>query len=65
MNESICKRDNGGAVVNFELEINATKAEVFALLTTNAGLAKWFNELEVGELGADGYLLFVMTLKKK
>lgn len=40
MNESICKRDNGGAVVNFELEINATKAEVFALLTTNAGLAK-------------------------
>lgn len=65
MNESICKRDNGGAVVNFELEINATKAEVFALLTTNAGLAKWFNELEVGELGADGYLLFVMTPEEK
>ncbi|EMO8754847.1 SRPBCC family protein [Listeria monocytogenes] len=65
MNESICKRDNGGAVVNFELEINATKAEVFALLTTNAGLAKWFNELEVGELGADGYLLSVMTPEEK
>lgn len=65
MNELICKRDNDGAVVNFELEISATKADVFALLTTNEGLAKWFNELEIGELGASGHLLFIMTPEEK
>ncbi|MBC6116833.1 SRPBCC family protein [Listeria innocua] len=65
MNELICKRDNDGAVVNFELEISATKADVFALLTTNEGLAKWFNELEIGELGATGHLLFIMTPEEK
>ncbi|EAE8347513.1 SRPBCC family protein [Listeria monocytogenes] len=65
MNESICKWDNDGAIVNFELEISATKAKVFALLTTNAGLAKWFNELEIGALDVDGYILFVMTPEEK
>ncbi|MBC2328588.1 SRPBCC family protein [Listeria swaminathanii] len=65
MDESITKRDAGGAVVTFELVINAANTEVFELLTTNAGLAKWFNELEIGELGADGYLLFVMTPEEK
>ncbi|MCH2746443.1 ATPase, partial [Listeria monocytogenes] len=32
---------------------------------TNTGLPKCFNELEVGELGADGYLLFVMPPEEK
>lgn len=61
MDELIKKSESGGAVVSFEVEISAPIQEVFALLTTNDGLAKWFNELEVGELGADGYLLFIMT----
>ncbi|MDT0001108.1 SRPBCC family protein [Listeria cossartiae subsp. cayugensis] len=65
MDESITKLDAGGAVVTFELVINAANTEVFELLTTNAGLAKWFNELEIGELGADGHLLFVMTPEEK
>ncbi|EAG9433373.1 SRPBCC family protein [Listeria monocytogenes] len=65
MDESITKRASGGAVVTFELEINAPITEVFTLLTTNVGLEKWFNELEIGELGADGYLLFVMTPEEK
>ncbi|EAF5658927.1 SRPBCC family protein [Listeria innocua] len=47
------------------MEISATKADVFALLTTNEGLAKWFNELEIGELGASGHLLFIMTPEEK
>ncbi|EAF0391487.1 SRPBCC family protein [Listeria monocytogenes] len=65
MNEAIERRDDGVTVVSFEVEISASIQEVFALLTTNAGLAKWFNELEVGELGADGYLLFIMTPEEK
>ncbi|EAD1455366.1 SRPBCC family protein [Listeria monocytogenes] len=65
MNEAIERRDDGITVVSFEVEISAPIQEVFALLTTNAGLAKWFNELEVGELGADGYLLFIMTPEEK
>ncbi|MBC1548089.1 SRPBCC family protein [Listeria sp. FSL L7-1435] len=65
MDESITKLDAGGAVVEFELEINASAAAVFELLTTNEGLAKWFDELEMGELGADGHLLFVMTPEEK
>lgn len=65
MNEFICKWDNGGVVVNFELEINVIKVEVFVLLMINVGLVKWFNELEVGELGVDGYLFFVMIFEEK
>ncbi|EAE6002518.1 SRPBCC family protein [Listeria monocytogenes] len=65
MNEAIERRDDGVTVVSFEVEISAPIQEVFALLTTNAGLAKWFNELEVGELGPDGYLLFIMTPEEK
>ncbi|EBF5154591.1 SRPBCC family protein [Listeria monocytogenes] len=65
MNEAIERRDDGVTVVSFEVEISAPIQEVFALLTTNDGLAKWFNELEVGELGADGYLLFIMTPEEK
>lgn len=65
MDESITKQDAGGAVVEFKLEINAAVAAVFELLTTNEGLAKWFDELEIGKLGADGHLLFVMTPEEK
>ncbi len=65
MNEAIERRDDDMTIVSFEVEISAPIQEVFALLTTNTGLAKWFNELEVGELGADGYLLFVMTPEEK
>ncbi|TYU44175.1 SRPBCC family protein [Listeria monocytogenes] len=65
MNEAIERRDDGVTVVSFEVEISVPIQEVFALLTTNDGLAKWFNELEVGELGADGYLLFIMTPEEK
>ncbi|HAA6475020.1 TPA_asm: ATPase [Listeria monocytogenes] len=65
MNEAIERRDDSITVVSFEVEISAPIQEVFALLTTNAGLAKWFNELEVGKLGADGYLLFIMTPEEK
>ncbi|HAA4126457.1 TPA_asm: ATPase [Listeria monocytogenes] len=65
MNEAIERRDDDMTIVSFEVEISAPIQEVFALLKTNTGLAKWFNELEVGELGADGYLLFVMTPEEK
>lgn len=65
MNEAIERRDDGVTVVSFEVEISAPIQEVFVLLTTNDGLAKWFNELEVGELGAGGYLLFIMTPEEK
>ncbi|EAG1710250.1 SRPBCC family protein [Listeria monocytogenes] len=65
MNEAIERRDDGVTVVSFEVEISAPIQEVFVLLSTNDGLAKWFNELEVGELGAGGYLLFIMTPEEK
>ncbi|EDO1159904.1 SRPBCC family protein [Listeria innocua] len=65
MYESIRKRDDGTTLVEFGLEVNAEVADVFSLLTTNEGLAKWFNELEIGELGANGHLLFIMTPEEK
>lgn len=65
MKESIEKHVGKPTKVSFELEINAPAASVFSLLTTNDGLAQWFNELEIGESGPSGHLLFVMTPEEK
>ncbi|MBC1376237.1 SRPBCC family protein [Listeria sp. FSL L7-1699] len=65
MQESIRKQYDGMTLVEFEIEINAQVTDVFSLLTTNEGLQKWFNELEIGELGANGHLLFIMTPEEK
>ncbi|EAG7994735.1 ATPase, partial [Listeria monocytogenes] len=40
MNEAIERRDDDMTIVSFEVEISAPIQEVFALLTTNTGLAK-------------------------
>ncbi|AIS58842.1 SRPBCC domain-containing protein [Listeria ivanovii] len=65
MKESIEKHASKSTKVKFELEINAPVTSVFELLTTNAGLVQWFDELEVGEPGPSGHLLFVMTPEEK
>ncbi|MBC1734643.1 SRPBCC domain-containing protein [Listeria seeligeri] len=65
MKEIIKKQADGTAEVRLEFEVNNSAARVFELLTTNEGLAQWFNELEVGELGNGGYLLFVMMPEER
>lgn len=61
MNEKLIKQANGEIKVSFELNLEASLEDVWNLLTTNAGLAQWFHELEVGELGEEGYFNFIMT----
>lgn len=61
MNEKMIKQTNGEYKVSFELILEASQKDVWALLTTNEGLAQWFHELEVGELGQQGYFNFIMT----
>lgn len=65
MNESIQKQNNGTSIIEFKVNINAPITEVYALLTTNEGLEKWFSELEIGKLGTNGHLLFIMTSEEK
>ncbi|WP_088810207.1 MULTISPECIES: ATPase [unclassified Listeria] len=45
--------------------IDAPMTSCFELVSTTEGLGKWFAELEMGQLSADGYLLFKMTETEK
>ncbi|EUJ33202.1 hypothetical protein MFLO_04685 [Listeria floridensis FSL S10-1187] len=53
------KTTNDHLVFEAEIEVAATPAACWKLLTTTTGLRSWFDELEVGELSENGYLLFV------
>lgn len=61
MDEKMTKQADGGIKVSFELNLEASLEDVWNLLTTNEGLAQWFHELEIGELGEEGYFNFIMT----
>lgn len=46
--------------VDFWLEIEADKENVWAFLTTDERLSLWFTEIQIGELSETGYLKFIL-----
>ncbi len=64
MKPEIIKQD-GKLIFRAVQTIDAAVTSCFKLVSTTEGLKKWFAELEIGRLSADGYLLFNMTDTEK
>lgn len=54
------ERFENGYLAYFERQLNHNVGAVWAMLTENAQLARWFEELQVGELRQGGFMKFNM-----
>lgn len=61
MEKAVIKATKESTTATWRVELPTAVPEVWALLTTDSGLASWFSELRMGKLGADGHLVFMMT----
>lgn len=52
------QRIDDGYLASFERQLDHTAEEVWAMLTDNAQLEKWFQELRVGDLQEGGFMQF-------
>ena len=52
------KKDNDGILVNWERKTNQPVEAVWAMLTDNNQLEKWFDELRAGDLRKGGFMKF-------
>ena len=52
------KRVEKGYLAHFERQLNHSVEAVWAMLTVNEQLARWFQELRVGELREGGFMRF-------
>ncbi|MGX7418002.1 SRPBCC domain-containing protein [Carnobacterium gallinarum] len=65
MKERIEAQEDATIEASFDLFLDVDQKTAWELLTTTEGLQKWFNELQIGELGATGFLEFIMTPEEK
>ena len=54
------KQTKDGYLAIYERQLNHSKESVWAMLTDNEKLGKWFEELRVGELRDGGFMKFEM-----
>ncbi|MBU8918191.1 SRPBCC family protein [Bacillus sp. FJAT-29953] len=57
---AVIEKSENGYIARFERQFDHSVEEVWSWLTDNEKLAKWFNELRVGELREGGFMKFDM-----